>query len=192
MLSGFALVDKPAGPTSHDVVARARRMLGVRKVGHAGTLDPPASGLVVLGVGPATRLLQYVQRQRKTYLARGVLGVRTTTLDAAGDVVAESAVDVSRDDLCAALAAFTGEIEQVPPAVSAVKVAGERAYRRAARGESVMLEPRRVVVYELELVAFESPAFDVRIVCSSGTYVRSLVSDAGDRVGCGAHVANLW
>lgn len=188
---GFLLVDKPAGPTSHDVVDAVRRALGMRKVGHAGTLDPPATGLVVVGVGAATRLLQYVQRASKTYTARGVLGVRTTTLDAAGAVTGTAEVDVSEDVLRATLAAFVGDIDQRPPAVSAVKIEGERAYKRAARGETVEPEPRRVHVYEVELVSFDPPSFDVVIRCSSGTYVRSLVGDVGESLRCGAHVASL-
>lgn len=188
---GFLLVDKPAGPTSHDVVDAARKALGVRRVGHAGTLDPPASGLVVCGVGPATRLLRFVQGLDKVYEATGVLGVQTTTLDADGDIVAEQPVEADREDLEGALARFTGEIDQIPPQVSAVKVGGERAYARAARGERVHLEARRVFVRSIELLAYDPPAFDVRIRCSSGTYVRSLVDDVGEALGCGAHVRRL-
>ena len=188
---GFVLVDKPVGPTSHDVVDVVRRALGIKRVGHAGTLDPPASGLLVVAVGPATRLLRYVQGLDKTYEATGVLGVRTTTLDAAGDVVSEEPADVDEARLRSALDAFVGEIDQVPPAVSAVKVAGERAYKRAARGEDVVIEPRRVRVYDLALVAYDPPRFEIVLRCSSGTYVRSLVADVGDALGCGAHTASL-
>jgi tRNA pseudouridine55 synthase len=190
-LTGFLLVDKPPGPTSHDVVDAVRRALGVRRVGHAGTLDPPASGLIVVGVGPATRLLSYVQRLPKTYEAMGVLGVRTTTLDAVGDVVSTHMVDVTEGDVRMTLDTFRGRIEQVPPAVSAIKVRGERAYRRVARGEAVEMAPRRVEVHAIELTSFEPPSFGVRVRCSAGTYVRSLIADAGDRLGCGAHVHAL-
>ncbi|HVE92078.1 MAG TPA: tRNA pseudouridine(55) synthase TruB [Actinomycetota bacterium] len=190
-MTGFVLVDKPSGPTSHDVVAMIRRALGVRRVGHAGTLDPPATGLVVVGVGPATRLLRFVQRRTKSYATRGRLGVRTSTADAAGEVLSSLPVDVSEDQLRAVLPSLTGEILQVPPAVSAVKVAGVRSYKRAARGEAVELAARPVKVHELQLLAFEPPDFELEVVCSSGTYVRSIVSDIGERLGCGAHVAEL-
>lgn len=188
---GFLLVDKPEGPSSHDVVAAARRALGVKRVGHAGTLDPPASGLLVLGVGAATRLLSWVQRLEKTYQARGVLGVRTSTLDAAGEVVSTSPVEVTEQALREALGRLVGEIDQTPPAVSAVKVGGERAYKKVLRGETVELQARRVLVYEIDLVDFDPPSFGIRVRCSAGTYVRSLVADVGETLGCGAHVVTL-
>lgn len=190
-MTGFVCVDKPAGPTSHDVVDAVRRAFGTRRVGHAGTLDPPATGLLVCGVGKATRLLRFLSGLPKTYETTGVLGVETDTLDAAGEVVAERLVRAGPDELEAALEAFRGEIEQVPPRVSAVKVGGERAYKKAARGEDVELEPRRVVVHTLELTGTDGPRFSLRVTCSSGTYVRSLVRDVGRRVGCGAHVERL-
>lgn len=188
---GFVLVDKPAGPTSHDMVDLVRRAVGVRRVGHAGTLDPSASGLLVVGVGPATRLLSYVQGLPKTYEVTGVLGVRTTTLDAEGEVVSRQEATVTPDEIRAAAAALVGEIEQVPPAVSAVKVGGERAYRKARRGEDVDLEARTVNVYAFDVLRTSASAFDARVRCSTGTYVRSLVAEVGERVGCGAHVARL-
>lgn len=188
---GFLLVDKPAGPTSHDVVAVVRRRLGLRKVGHAGTLDPPATGLVVVGVGAATRLLRFVQRAEKTYETTGVLGVTTTTLDAEGEVVSERTTEAGRDQVEAVLEDFRGEVTQVPPAVSAIKVDGERAYRRAARGEDVVIEPRTITIHELELTDWDPPRFSLRVRCSSGTYIRTLVADVGDRLGCGAHVSAL-
>ncbi len=188
---GFACVDKPAGPTSHDVVDVVRRALGTRRVGHAGTLDPPATGLLVCGVGKATRLLRFLSGLPKTYETTGVLGVETDTLDAAGEVVAEHPVRGEAGELEDALEAFRGELDQVPPQVSAVKVGGERAYKKAARGEEVELEPRRVVVHALELIGTDGPRFSLRVTCSSGTYVRSLVRDIGRRLGCGAHVEAL-
>jgi tRNA pseudouridine55 synthase len=188
---GFVLVDKPAGPTSHDIVARVRKILGVKRVGHAGTLDPIASGLLVLGVGPATRLLSFVQGLPKTYEATGVLGVRTTTLDAAGVVVSSCDANVAPDDIRAAAAGLVGEIEQVPPAHSAVKVGGERAYKKARRGEATELAPRRVTVYAFDVLRTTPSEFDARFECSSGTYIRSLVADVGDRLDCGAHVSAL-
>lgn len=190
-MTGFILVDKPPGPTSHDVVDAVRRALRIRRVGHAGTLDPPASGLVVVAVGPATRLLRYVQDLPKTYETRARLGITTTTLDADGEVVATRPVDVDEAAVREAAAAFLGDIDQTPPAVSAIKVGGERAYRRAARGEEVALEPRRVRIHELEVIGVHHEGFELKVVCSSGTYIRSLVADIGERLGCGAHVTAL-
>lgn len=189
--TGFVLVDKPRGPTSHDIVDAARRAFGVKRIGHAGTLDPPASGLLVVAVGPATRLLRYVQGLPKTYEVTGVLGVRTTTLDADGEVVSQEAVEVTPQSVREAAVAFVGDIEQKPPAVSAIKVGGERAYKKAARGEVVDIAPRPVTVYSFEILRTSADAFDARVVCSAGTYVRSLVADLGDRLGCGAHVRHL-
>ena len=191
MSIGFVLVDKPEGPTSHDVVARVRKLLGTKKVGHAGTLDPSASGLLVVAVGPATRLISSVQGLPKTYETTGLLGVRTSTQDAAGDVVEVCDVDVTPEQVIAAALSFVGEIEQIPPAHSAVKVGGERAYKLARRGEQPDIAPRRVHVYEFDVVNTDIPKFDARIVCSAGTYIRTLVSDVGDAVGCGAHVIAL-
>ncbi len=188
---GFVLIDKPRGPTSHDVVARVRKALGIKRVGHAGTLDPPASGLLVLGIGPATRLLRYVQYLPKTYDVTAQLGVRTSTLDAEGEVTTRADVSVTPEQIREAAKPFVGETEQVPPAVSAVKVGGERAYKKARRGEEVELELRKVTVYMFDVLRTSPDAFDARIVCSSGTYVRSLVADLGDRLGCGAHVVAL-
>ncbi|MGH2758020.1 MAG: tRNA pseudouridine(55) synthase TruB, partial [Actinomycetota bacterium] len=190
-MTGFVLVDKPPGPTSHDVVDAVRKVFGVRRVGHAGTLDPPASGLLVVAVGPSTRLLSYVQELPKTYEATAQLGIRTTTLDASGEEVSRSDVDVTVRALREAASGFVGEIEQVPPVVSAVKIGGERAYRKARRGEDVELAPRRVTVYSFDVPRSSADAFDARIVCSSGTYVRSLIADVGDKLGCGAHVVHL-
>ncbi len=190
-MTGFILVDKPRGPTSHDIVDSVRKTLGIKRVGHAGTLDPPATGLLVVAVGPATRLLRFLQDLPKTYEVTGALGVRTTTLDAAGEVVSQCAVDVKAEDIRRVAAEFVGSIEQVPPAVSAVKVGGERAYRKARRGEDVEIAPRSVEVHVFDILRTSASAFDARVVCSSGTYVRSLVADVGDRLGCGAHVVTL-
>lgn len=190
-MTGFVLVDKPPGPSSHDIVYRVRKALGVKRVGHAGTLDPMASGLLVVGVGPATRLLSYVQGLPKVYETTARLGVRTTTLDATGDVVSEAAVDVSEGDIRDAAREFVGAIEQVPPAHSAIKVGGERAYKKARRGEAPELEPRPVTVYSFDVLDVRGDEFDARIACSTGTYVRSLVADVGDRLGCGAHMTAL-
>lgn len=190
-MTGFVLVDKPRGPTSHDIVDAVRKSFSVRRVGHAGTLDPPASGLLVVAVGPATRLLRYVQDLPKTYEVTGHLGVRTTTLDAEGEELSRSPVDVTAEQIRSAASELVGNLEQVPPAVSAVKVGGERAYRKARRGEEVELAPRNVTVHSFDVLRTSSDSFDARIACSSGTYVRSLVADVGEKLGCGAHVVHL-
>ena len=189
--SGLLLVDKPHGITSHDAVSRVRRSLGIRKVGHSGTLDPLATGLLVMGVGRGTRLLRFLSEFPKLYEGTGVLGVETTTLDAEGDVVREAPVAVTEPELRAALASFVGDIEQAPPAYSAVKVGGERSYKAARRGEAVDSPSRRVHVYAFNVRRFDPPRFDFRVRCSGGTYVRSLVADVGHALECGAHVTAL-
>jgi tRNA pseudouridine55 synthase len=191
MADGILLVDKPKGITSHDAVDRVRRALGIKKVGHAGTLDPMASGLLVMGVGRGTRLLRFLSDLDKEYEGTGRLGVETDTLDAEGEVVRTTPVDVSEDALRSAMKALTGEIEQRPPAYSAVQVGGERSYKAARRGQVLDVPPRPVRVEVFELERFASPNFEFRVVCSSGTYVRSLVADVGSSVGAGAHLTRL-
>jgi tRNA pseudouridine55 synthase len=189
---GVLLIDKPAGITSHDAVARVRRVLGIRKVGHAGTLDPMATGLLVLGVGRATRLLRFLGDLAKTYQGTGVLGVETSTLDAEGEVVARN--DTSSIDehaLRQTMDRFMGRIDQIPPAYSAVKVGGERLYRAARRGEAVEAPPRTVEIYGFDVLAFDPPKFEFVVTCSGGTYVRSLVADVGKALRVGAHLAAL-
>jgi tRNA pseudouridine55 synthase len=188
---GVLLVDKPSGITSHDVVDRVRRALGVRRVGHAGTLDPMATGLLVLGVGRATRLLRFLGDQDKEYEGGARLGIETDTLDAEGSVVRTVPVDVAEEDLRQALAGLLGEIEQRPPAYSAVKVGGQRLYRSARRGEQVEAPVRRVRVDAFELLRYAPPDFDFQATVSGGTYVRSLVAEVGGRLGCGAHLTRL-
>ncbi|HVL90859.1 MAG TPA: tRNA pseudouridine(55) synthase TruB [Actinomycetota bacterium] len=189
-MNGLLIADKPAGMTSHDAVAICRKRLAERKIGHAGTLDPDATGVLVLGVGRATRLLQYLEAHDKTYTSTFVLGVETSTQDASGQVVASvDAAHVTRDDVEAVLPRFRGEIDQVPPMVSAVKVGGEALYKKARRGETVERVARRVTVHELELTSFDPPA--IRVRCSKGTYIRTLVHDIGVALGVGAHVATL-
>jgi len=188
---GLVLIDKPKGITSHDAVDAVRRALGTRKVGHAGTLDPMATGLLVMGVGRGTRFLRFLAELDKEYEGIGRLGVETDTLDAEGEVVRTADVDVDEASLREAMGALTGEIEQRPPAHSAVKVGGERLYKAARRGEVVAAPIRRVRVESFELIRFEPPDFDFRVICSSGTYVRSLMADVGVRLGCGAHLTHL-
>jgi tRNA pseudouridine(55) synthase len=194
---GLLLVDKPGGMTSHDVVARARRVLSVRKVGHAGTLDPMATGLLILGVGAATRLLGYVSGHDKTYEATIRLGQSTVTDDREGDVLTTaSTAHLGDDAIRVALAAQTGPLQQVPSSVSAVKVDGRRAYARVRAGETVALAARRVCVARLDLLAVRRPAaglldIDVDLDCSSGTYVRAIARDLGADLGVGGHLTAL-
>lgn len=177
--------------TSHDAVDRVRRVLGMKKVGHAGTLDPMASGLLVMGVGRGTRLLRFLSDLDKEYEGTGRLGVETDTLDAEGEVLRTADVDVADDEFRTAMEALTGDIEQRPPAYSAVQVGGERLYKAARRGEAIEAPPRKVRVDRFDLERFASPDFHFRVVCSSGTYVRSLVAEVGARLGCGAHLTRL-
>jgi tRNA pseudouridine55 synthase len=191
---GLLLIDKPAGITSHDAVERVRRALGVRKVGHAGTLDPMATGLLLMGVGRATRLLRFLGELAKEYEGTGVLGVETDTLDADGEVVGgdtTAAAGVTEEALRSAMASLTGELSQTPPAYSAVKVHGERLYRAARRGEAPEAPPRSVRVDAFDLASFVPPEFSFHVLCSGGTYVRSLVRDVGEALGCGAHLSHL-
>jgi tRNA pseudouridine55 synthase len=194
---GLLLVDKPGGMTSHDVVARARRVLSVRKVGHAGTLDPMATGLLILGVGAATRLLGYVGGHDKTYEATIRLGQSTVTDDREGDVLTTTSTAHLHDDAVrTALAAQSGPLQQVPSSVSAVKVAGRRSYDRVRAGEAVELAPRSVTVHELVVHDITRPTrdlvdVDVTVTCSAGTYVRAIARDAGAALGVGGHLTAL-
>jgi tRNA pseudouridine55 synthase len=188
---GLLLVDKPQGATSHDVVDVVRRALGTRKVGHAGTLDPMATGLLLVGVGRATRLLRFLGDLPKTYEGTGLLGVQTDTLDADGEITATSPVTASREELERAASALVGESMQRPPAYSAVKVGGRKLYEAARKGEALEAEPRPIHVDGFEILAFASPTFDFRVTCSGGTYVRVLVADVGSALRCGAHLARL-
>jgi len=188
-----ALVAKPGGPTSHDVVDTVRRALGTGRVGHLGTLDPFATGLLVIVVGRATRLAPFATAWTKTYDGVIRLGTTTTTDDPTGAAIAtsESWRGVDRGRVEQALATLRGTYEQRPPAYSAVKVAGEHAYRRARRGEAVALRPRRVDVLALELTSYAPPDLGFRATVSGGTYVRSLARDVGEALECGAHLAAL-
>ena len=193
-LDGVAVIDKPAGWTSHDVVAKARGVLGTRKVGHSGTLDPDATGVLVLGVGRATRLLRYVTELPKSYEAEIVLGTETDTLDSAGRVTAHhDMAGVSEQQARQAAAALTGAILQVPPMVSAVKVGGRRLHALARAGVEVEREARPVTVYRFDVAGVPGCEGVLRAVvdCSSGTYVRALAADLGRALGGGAHLRML-
>lgn len=193
---GIVVVDKPAGMTSHDVVARCRRVFGTRKVGHAGTLDPMATGVLVIGIERATKILGLVSGTSKSYQATIRLGRATTTDDAEGEVLQDvSAVDVSDGAILAGVAALRGEISQRPSAVSAVKVGGKRAYQLAREGEQVELAPRTVSIERFEVVSIrrDGPFVDVAVEvdCSSGTYIRALARDLGAALGVGGHLTAL-
>ncbi len=193
---GLVVVDKPAGWTSHDVVARLRRLAGTRRVGHAGTLDPMATGVLVVGIGRATRLLGYLAAGDKGYDATVRLGETTSTDDAQGEALASvSAVHLQEEAVRAALEPLTGEVAQVPAAVSAIKIGGRPAYARVRAGESVELAPRTVTVSELRLdgVRRAGPCVDVdvHVECSSGTYVRAIARDLGAALGVGGHLTAL-
>jgi tRNA pseudouridine55 synthase len=189
---GLLVVDKPAGWTSHDVVGRVRRLARTRKVGHAGTLDPMATGVLVLGIGRATRLLGHLTLTDKAYEATIRLGATTVTDDAEGEVVEQrDASTVSDLALSAAVRAWTGPIEQVPSSVSAVKVDGVRSYARVRQGQDVVLAARPVVVSRFEVLARRGDDVDVAVVCSSGTYVRALARDVGAELAVGAHLTSL-
>ena len=189
----MCLVAKPAGPTSHDVVDIARRALNQKRVGHLGTLDPFAEGLLVVVVGRATRLAPYAAGWKKSYDGVIRLGSVTTTDDRTGEVTTTSDAWRSLDleQIRAASTGLTGEIEQKPPAFSAVKVGGVRAYKKARRGEAVVVEARRVTVFEFTLSGWNAPDVTFRATVSGGTYLRSLARDLGERLGCGGHLAEL-
>jgi len=191
MISGLLLIDKPAGITSFDVVRRVRRALKVRKVGHLGTLDPFATGLLPLALGEATKLAQFLLEEPKTYLATLTLGVETDTQDLTGRVTAESDRLPSPEEVHQAATRFVGEIEQVPPSYSAVHHQGERLYKLARRGEAVEVPPRQVVIYRLEVMEAALPQVTVRVECGKGTYIRTLAHDLGRALGCGAHLVAL-
>jgi tRNA pseudouridine55 synthase len=192
IVSGVLVVDKPIGLTSHDVVQIIRRGTGIRRAGHTGTLDPRASGVLVVLIGPAVRLSEYVSASDKRYQATIRLGSSTDTYDAEG-VVTESAAweNITEEQFNEVLQKFVGEIEQVPPPYSAVKVKGKHAYDMAREGEEVDLEPRTIHVYSLEILEWAPPEVVIDVYCSSGTYVRSLANDLGKELGCGAHLIGL-
>jgi tRNA pseudouridine55 synthase len=190
--SGILVVDKPVGASSFDMVRRVRRSTGEKRVGHAGTLDPAASGVLILLLGQATRITEYLMDMPKTYRGTVRLGIETTTYDSEGDVLREADVsDVTEQRLRETIAGFVGEIEQVPPAHSAIKVGGERAYHRARRGEEVALKARPATIYRIDLLRFRPPDAEIEVECGRGTYIRSLAHDIGERLGCGAHLASL-
>jgi tRNA pseudouridine55 synthase len=197
-LEGIVLVDKPAGPTSHDVVAKMRKLFNTRKVGHAGTLDPMATGMLVIGIGRATRLLGYFTAHDKEYLGTIRLGISTTTDDAQGELVTQtSAVHVTESSILETIKDFRGPIMQQPSAISAIKIDGKRAYARVRDGEDINIPARSVMIHDLEIVEISALAdlkvvdVKVRVVCSAGTYIRALARDIGEQLGVGGHLTEL-
>ncbi len=192
-IDGFAVVDKPAGCTSHDVVGRCRRIFGQKKVGHGGTLDPDATGVLLVGLGRATRLLRFLAPLPKSYVAEVVLGAATSTLDDSGEVLATYDMSgVTLGDVRAAAVAFVGDIEQIPPMVSAVSIGGRRLHELARAGIEVERPARPVTVHRIEVsLASELGTYRIEVDCSSGTYVRSLAADLGTALGGGAHLRRL-
>jgi tRNA pseudouridine55 synthase len=190
-ISGVLVVDKPTGMTSHDVVQAIRRGTNIRRAGHTGTLDPRASGVLVVLLGPAVRLSEYVSASDKRYQAVIMMGTTTDTYDAEGKTTSSAPVDVTEEQFNTELQKFVGRIEQVPPPYSAIKVNGKKAYEMARNGEEVELAPRIIDVYSLELLEWAPPEVVIDVNCSSGTYVRSLANDLGARLGCGATLTGL-
>lgn len=189
---GTVIVDKPAGPTSHDVVGMLRRRFGERRIGHAGTLDPSATGVLVVGIGHATRLLRFATAGTKAYDCEIVFGTETTTLDAAGDTTAEWSMTLSPADVAAAAQRFVGKINQLPPMVSAVRVGGRRLHELARAGETAEREPRQVEVHRFDTQPTPDPlVYRAVVECSAGTYVRTLGADLGTALAGGAHIRSL-
>lgn len=191
-LHGFLVVDKPAGWTSHDVVARARRLTGQRRIGHAGTLDPAATGVLPLAVGSATRVLEYLAGASKTYLADVTFGVETDSFDGDGRITTmRDASSLTRVDVEYLLQPFLGAISQIPPMHSAIKIGGRRLYELARQGEEIERPPRGVVISTLDLIDWQPPVATLLVDCSKGTYIRSLARDLGAASGAGAYLSNL-
>ena len=192
MIHGFIVVDKPAGITSHDVVSRVRRIMGTRSVGHTGTLDPFATGVLPVAVNDATKLIPYLDEGTKGYQALMRLGVTTDTLDMTGTVLGQSDPgSVTVDALLNCFSRCTGTVEQIPPMYSAIKIAGQPLYKLARKGENIERQPRQIEIHTLELISCELPLVAFSLSCSRGTYVRSLADDIGTMLGCGAALQEL-
>ena len=195
-LSGFLVIDKPAGITSHDVVAQVRRTFNTKKVGHAGTLDPMATGVLVLGIGNGTRLLQYITEGKKAYLATIYLGAATTTDDKDGEQISKASVEqIGSSQIQIELAKFVGKIMQRPSSVSAIKIDGKPAHERVRAGEVVEIKPREVEVFDLQIQSIEKKddfyLVKILVTCSAGTYIRAIARDLGDQLKCGGHLVEL-
>lgn len=188
---GLLNIDKPQGVTSHDVVAIARRGTHIKKIGHAGTLDPMATGVLILCIGNATRLSEYAMNHQKSYHATVHLGVETDTYDAEGAVVSTNDTMISREQVEAVLSLFRGDINQIPPMYSAIKKGGKKLYELAREGKTLDLDARPVTIDKLEILRWDYPEFDIQVDCSPGTYIRSLAFDIGQAVDVGAHLSAL-
>lgn len=192
MIEGVFNIDKPAGLTSHDVVNRLRRLTQVRRIGHAGTLDPLATGVLLLSVGRATRLIEYLVGHSKRYQATIRLGQETDSYDAEGEIVAERPFDqVTQSQILDVLSQFKGDVEQLPPLYSAIKKDGQPLYKLARQGTNVQRQPRAVTFYAVEMLAWTPPELTLEVHCSSGTYIRSLAHDIGQALACGGHIVQL-
>lgn len=190
-MDGILVLDKPRGWTSHDVVARVRQLTKIKRVGHTGTLDPMATGVLIVCLGQATRVVEYMVGHDKRYTATVRLGIETDSYDAQGQVVARRPVDVSESALRESLEAFVGDLRQVPPMFSAIKQAGVKLYDLARKGIEVEREPRNMTIHSIDLIGFDPPDATIDVRCSAGTYIRSLAHDLGRRLGCGAHLSML-
>lgn len=191
-ISGILNLNKPMGMTSHDVVQRVRRILGIKKVGHTGTLDPMATGVLLVCVGQSTRLIEYLQPGKKIYQAEITLGQSTNTYDAEGDIVTtHDPSAISRTDFIQVIQPFIGAIQQVPPPFSAIKQNGVPLYKLARQGKNVLAPARKVQIDSIEVLSFQNPIVDVKVTCGSGTYIRSLAHDIGNALGVGAHLSAL-
>jgi len=193
-MNGILVINKPPGMTSHDVVQALRKILGQKKIGHTGTLDPEATGVLILCLGEATKISQFLQGLPKEYLAQMTLGITTDTEDSQGKILRKIDCRVSKEEFAKVLEDFRGTIEQIPPMVSAVKLGGMPLYKLARRGEVIARKPRKVKIYQLELLKFEpgpNPKASLRVACSKGTYIRTLCADIGKKLGCGAHLSQL-
>ena len=191
-IDGVVLLDKPSGMSSNHALQIVKRLYKASKAGHTGSLDKPASGMLPVCLGEATKVAGYLLGADKSYYALGTLGITTTTKDADGDIISTRPLDdLSEHRILQVLQRFTGRIEQVPPMYSAVRINGERLYRLAYRGETVARRPRAVTIHTLDLLAFDRHTFAIKVVCSKGTYIRTLVEDIGEALGCGAHVSVL-
>jgi tRNA pseudouridine55 synthase len=189
---GILNINKPRGMTSHDIVAHVRRITGQRKVGHAGTLDPTATGVLLLCLGQATRVAEYLMASDKTYRARIRLGITTDTYDVEGEITGQAETDrITRAQVEQELSRLVGRVEQIPPMYSAIKHKGTPLYRLARRGQTVARQPRQVEIRALKLLDWAPPELEIQVHCSKGTYVRSLAHDIGQRLGCGAHLVGL-
>ena len=191
MANGIIIVDKPAGWTSQDVTAKLRGVFHTRRVGHGGTLDPMATGVLPVFVGRATRAASFCESAEKEYIAQLRLGLVTNTQDTSGEIVSESPVHVTKDDLLAILPRFSGRISQIPPMYSAVKIGGKKLYELARKGQEIERAPREITIHELELLGSDGADYTLRVRCSKGTYIRTLCHDIGQMLGCGGCMAGL-